>query len=96
MFYLSFRGRSAHFWALLRKDQKFTRQVYNIVLAAVLILSSESVMAKNWNDGSGDWSLASNWNPASVPAGGETVNIVYTDGVTRTVTYNVTAPSLDC
>src|SRR5205085_1011937 len=49
--------------------------------------------AKNWNDGTANWSPGV-WSPAGAPVAGEAVNIVFTDGTPRTVTYNVSAPSL--
>lgn len=52
------------------------------------------VAAKSWADGTGNWNVGANWSPASVPTAGEAVNIVFTDGVARTVTYNVAAPAL--
>jgi T5SS/PEP-CTERM-associated repeat protein len=64
------------------------------LLAVTLGSSPVRAVAKNWNDGTGNWNVAGNWSPASVPVAGEAVNIVFTDGVARTVTYNVSAPSL--
>jgi fibronectin-binding autotransporter adhesin len=62
------------------------------ILAAISLLSPATLAsAKNWNDGTGNWNVAANWSPASVPATGEAVNIVFTDGVARTVTLNATA-----
>ena len=52
------------------------------------------VAAKNWNDGNSTWSTGAFWTPAGVPTLGEAVNIVFADGNPRTVTYNVSAPSL--
>src|SRR5262245_18317072 len=50
--------------------------------------------AKNWADGTGFWNVNGNWSPAAVPAGGEAVNIVFTDGTARTVTLDVSTPPL--
>src|SRR6476620_2196234 len=55
---------------------------------------ASSVSAKNWNATDGFWNTGGNWNPASVPVGGEDVNIVNSDGVPRTVTLDVNTPSL--
>jgi hypothetical protein len=63
-------------------------------VAALWGASSEPALAKSWADGNGLWNVNSNWNPAAVPVGGESVNIVFTDGTPRTVQYNVNAPSL--
>jgi fibronectin-binding autotransporter adhesin len=55
----------------------------------------DPALGKNWvGTGTAPWAVGSNWNPASVPTTGEVVNIVLTDGADRTVTYNVSAPSL--
>src|SRR5882757_8261385 len=65
--------------------------------AAFVLLSSAAittVVAKNWNHGDGFWNVNGNWSPAAVPVANEAVNIVFADGTPRTVTYNVSAPSL--
>ncbi len=65
------------------------------VVFLVAGLASVSIaQAKNWADGTGNWNVPANWSPAAVPVGGETVNIVNTDGTARTVTLNVSPPSL--
>src|SRR5262245_60057789 len=51
-------------------------------------------VAKNWNDGTGFWNVPGNWNPASLPTAPEAVNIVFTDGVARTVTLDISTPML--
>jgi hypothetical protein len=52
----------------------------------------------NWTDGTGNWSTAANWTNTSsghtVPAAGDTVNIVDSDGVSRTITYNYTGAAI--
>jgi hypothetical protein len=60
--------------------------------AAILFLSIGPAwaMARNWNDGTANWSPGA-WSPSGVPGSGEAVNIDFTDGVARTVTYNVSA-----
>jgi len=68
-----------------------------LIAAATAVLwsaSSTSTWAKNWADGTGNWNVPGNWSPAALPASGEAVNIAFSDGVARTVTYNVAAPSL--
>lgn len=49
---------------------------------------------KTWNSGSGNWSVPGNWTLAGVPASGDAVNIVNTDGAARTVALDVSTPSL--
>jgi hypothetical protein len=48
---------------------------------------------KNWIAGTGNWNVPGNWSHG-VPTGGDAVNIVFTDGIARTVTYDVSAPAL--
>ena len=43
----------------------------------------------NWNTTNGNWSVASNWNPAIVPANGYSVSIQNNDSVSRSVNYDV-------
>ena len=64
-----------------------------IVAATALLSPATLATAKNWNDGSANWSPGI-WSPAGVPTAGEAANIVFTDGVARTVTLNVSPPSL--
>src|SRR5689334_21370093 len=70
----------------------------DIYLTTLILFSSTAAVAtaatKNWTDGTGNWNVGSNWNGGTVPASGDLVNIVFTDGVARTVTYNVAAPTL--
>jgi T5SS/PEP-CTERM-associated repeat protein len=64
-----------------------------VVVVAVMPAEVATAVTKNWVGGIGNWSPGS-WSPAGVPAPGDTVNIVHTDGTTRTVTLNVDTPSL--
>jgi hypothetical protein len=74
--------------------QKLAATALSSALAMVLLLAPITVAtAKNWNDGTAAWSPGV-WNPAGVPTAGEAVNIVFVDGVARTVTLNVSPPSL--
>ena len=74
--------------------QKLAAVALSGVLAIVLLLAPATVAtAKNWNDGTAAWSPGT-WSPAGVPVGGEAVNIAFTDGTPRTVTLNVSPPSL--
>jgi len=66
-------------------------------LAIAVVLSPAMVApaaTKNWNDGTDFWNVNGNWNPATVPAIGEPVNIAFSDGAARTVTLDVSTPSL--
>ena len=54
----------------------------------------ENSRARNWNLFNGNWSDPGNWNPVGTPLGGEPVNIVFSAGPGRTVTYDVNAPAL--
>jgi hypothetical protein len=62
---------------------------------AVNLMAGGSASAQDfWNVGSGDWSVAGNWSPANVPANGDTVYIVTTDGSTPTINYDATDPTV--
>jgi hypothetical protein len=66
-------------------------------LTTAFFLSSAMVApaaTKNWTDGTDFWNVNGNWNPATVPAIGEPVNIAFSDGAARTVTLDVSTPSL--
>ena len=58
----------------------------------VALACSSAVVARaqtsNWNVGNGNWSVPGNWSPSGVPGAGDTVNIVDSDGVSRTITYD--------
>ena len=46
--------------------------------------------AINWKNGvDGDWSLNTNWNPATVPGGGDAVTIAAASAVPYAVTISV-------
>ena len=47
-----------------------------------------------WNVFDGNWSVAGNWNPSFVPDAGDTVNIIDSDGVSRTITYDYTGSAV--
>jgi autotransporter-associated beta strand protein len=79
--------------ASVRIIQTLTAAALSGVLATVLCLApATNATAKNWADGTANWSPGT-WSPAGVPTTGEAVNIVFTDGVARTVTYNVASLS---
>ncbi len=75
------------------------------VLLTVLGLGSSPAQATNYWKNSvaiGDWSTGNNWSATSAagvdnagaPTAGEAVNIVHTDGTARTVTYDISAPTI--
>jgi hypothetical protein len=49
---------------------------------------------KVWTAGTDNWSTPADWNPSGAPAAGDAVNIVNSDGVARTITYDYTGPIL--
>ena len=55
---------------------------------ATLASSRFAIATHTWNDGTGVWSLPSNWNPASLPGLSENVFLTSNDGVVRTITYD--------
>ncbi|HMO83571.1 MAG TPA: hypothetical protein PKC18_01490 [Lacipirellulaceae bacterium] len=74
-----------------------TRRLTSLIPAVLLFFLAPVVSraaVKNWVGGTGNWSVGSNWNGGTVPASGDTVNITPTDGVPRTVTYNIASPTL--
>src|SRR3954453_18523767 len=64
-----------------------------IVSVVLLFFVIPDAFAKNWADGTANWSPGT-WSPAGVPTTGEAVSIAFADGVQRTVTLNVSPPSL--
>jgi T5SS/PEP-CTERM-associated repeat protein len=62
--------------------------------ALALACLEQASQAKNWADGTGNWSVPGNWSPAAVPVGGEAVNIVFNDATSRTVTLDISPPTL--
>lgn len=69
------------------------RYIRRLGLAIILALAcSSAIVAEaathSWNVGNGNWSVAGNWSPVGVPGAGDTVNIVDSDGVSRTITYD--------
>jgi hypothetical protein len=66
-----------------------------VAIAVVLSLIQPAAGATlTWNALDGKWSVAGNWSPAGVPAGGDTANVLNTDGVSRTITYDYTGPAI--
>ena len=47
-----------------------------------------------WGVGDGNWSTGTNWLPNGVPADVDDVNIVESDNVARTITYDYTGPAV--
>jgi hypothetical protein len=73
-----------------------SRYTVRIIVAVVLCLVAAPATAqlKDWMAGSGDWSNGDNWNPAGVPVAGDTVNLIFTDDVERTINYDYTGPPI--
>ena len=78
-----------------------------LALATIVVLLSPTIVSAAffWKNAiiSGNWSIGNNWSAVSaggadnagVPTAGSPVNIVHTDGISRTVNYDaVTAPNL--
>ncbi|HEX3601949.1 MAG TPA: hypothetical protein VHU84_17480, partial [Lacipirellulaceae bacterium] len=59
-----------------------------VSLSILTIVLPRFSAAKNWNSTSGNWSESAKWTPSGVPGNGDAVNIVFTNGVARTVTYD--------
>jgi hypothetical protein len=57
----------------------------------MLPIGPASAATDNWTGGDGFWNFSSQWSRGVVPGSGDAVNIVFNDGVARTVTYNVTS-----
>ena len=70
--------------------------VFTTLATAMALLSNRPALAttRNWNSGTANWSNASNWSPIGVPLGGDTANVVNTDGVSRTITYDYAGPPM--
>ena len=88
----------AFFWVVALRGRSIVRSICSlrVVIALVLLWPDAAgvAVAKNWNVVNGNWSVPGNWSPSGLPASGEATNIVFTNGVARTVTYDVAAPSL--
>jgi T5SS/PEP-CTERM-associated repeat protein len=75
--------------------RQITRLYLGVIMAAALLPATVATAAvKNWIGGHGPWSLAHNWSGGTVPANNDAVNLVFNDGGARTITYDVSAPSL--
>ena len=57
------------------------------------LLTAVKATAKDWNGGSGNWSVPGNWTPAGVPGAGETVNLI-PSGFVPTITYDYTGSAV--
>src|SRR5690349_15911671 len=64
----------------------------------LLVAVAPAATTVNWTGASGNWSVANNWTNTSsghtVPANGDTVKILPTDGVDCTITYDYTGPAI--
>ena len=64
-------------------------------MAAVLLAATVATAAvKDWTDGTGLWSTPANWSGLTAPVNNDLVNLYFTDGVGRTVTYDIAAITL--
>src|ERR1700690_2445356 len=64
-----------------------------MVALAMLLPIRWASAQDNWTDGTDNWSVPGNWS-AGVPGSGADVNIVDSDGESRTVTYDYTGPAV--
>ncbi len=55
------------------------------------VSSSRAAPNGIWTDGTGLWSLKTNWSNSNVPGGGDTVSIAPSDGVARTSTNDASS-----
>ncbi len=70
-----------------RRNARVSRM---LLATAVSLLGhvASAATTRNWNVGDGNWNADVNWSPSGVPAGGDTINVFSTDGVSRTITYD--------
>jgi hypothetical protein len=71
------------------------RRIAALFAAAVSTIFGRCACAStdSWNDGTGNWSVGSNWLSGNVPAAGDTVNLTQSDAANRTVTFDAAATS---
>jgi hypothetical protein len=60
------------------------------VSAAASFPAMAAAQMSHWNVGSGNWSVSTNWSPTGVPGEDDTANLTFTDGISRTITYDYT------
>jgi hypothetical protein len=74
----------------------WTRVRWTAIVAVIVLSPATIATAENWiAAGSGNWNTPGNWNPATVPSGGDTVTIgPFGDGVARTVAYVYTGAAV--
>lgn len=70
------------------------RAVARTLLALFAAPLSASAATISWNAGSGNWTDPANWSPGRVPIGPDDVQIVHTDGVMRTITFDGSVSNL--
>src|SRR6266496_4292258 len=74
---------------------QFARLSLGPTMAAALLTATMATAAvKDWTDGTGFWSAPVNWSGGTAPVNGDLVNLYFTDGVGRTVTYDIPAITL--
>lgn len=69
-------------------------RIWLFSLGLVPFALSAHAATKDWNAGTGNWSDGANWTPAGVPAASDTVKVVFSNDVARTVTYDFTGPAI--
>src|SRR5687767_13569036 len=72
-----------------------TAALISLAVAALAPAGFATAAVKNWTAGSGNWGDGANWSGGTPPALHDDVNVVLTDTVVRTVTYDVPAPALN-
>jgi len=90
------RRTQRHYRYVVSRALRTLHQDLNVaVLAAVLTSMTAPILraADNWVDGSDNWSVLGNWS-AGLPGSDVDVNIVDSDGVSRTVNYDYTGPAV--
>src|SRR6476620_8325830 len=74
---------------------QFARLGLGPTMAAALLTATMATAAvKDWTDGTGFWITPTNWSGGTAPVNNDLVNIYFTDGIARTVTYNIPAITL--
>ena len=78
---------------------RFQLLVTQLCMSVVVLTTLRAAAdTRNWVDGTGNWSVTSNWSQPSgtstTPLLNEPVNIAFADGVARTITLNTSTPQL--
>jgi fibronectin-binding autotransporter adhesin len=78
-------GRTVRSWS--------ARAAALVILAWQVVPGGRCLADDTWTDGTGNWNTPGNWS-AGVPGNGGAVDIINTNGVSRTVTYNYTGAAV--